>query len=510
MSEIIEISPSQIITNATQCFNGVVLNVLLSNLSADNTYQIRLVTFSSIGGTGLDQPAVVSPSNPLLITNTNGSINQSFTVRLQADRFFSIGVELQKNSEVISSANTNIILVDCGSVVPLLTPTPSNTPSSTATPTNTPSNTTTKTQTPSITASPTVTKTNTSTPSHTPTYSPTTSQRSILVFDTDDILQQGEYLLELDSDNWTVAELSAIFPKDSNNRWYLRKTGDDLIYVLEDDGFGNVVVVDYTLVPSPTPTNTSTPTNTPTNTTTNTTTPTPTPTNTTTPTNTSTYTPTGTNTPTNTQSPTQTSTHTSTQTTTPTNTSTTTPTNTNSPSGTVTNTPTQTATNTQTSTNTPTYTGTPTNTITNTGTPGNTPTNTPTASPVMLKYLINNSIYDLYNLSKDHPNTFEIIPSLYNAQIDCPGETTLSLQINNIVPNREYSYIFEIYDINLQNYISVDPDTINNFNSVDPSITIATTIDNTLSNGIFAIRFTITDTETAINQVNHYVFRCST
>lgn len=156
--------------------------------------------------------------------------------------------------------------------------------------------------------------------------------------------------------------------------------------------FGDFVIPNPEVSPTPT----STPGNTPTSTPTNTLTPTPnattTPTNTPNPTSSRTPDPTITATPTYTPTPTPTvgttpgptptvtSTQTGTPAPTPTITRTQTPTNTRTPSNTPTNAPTSTPTNTPSNTSTQTNTPTLTRTPTQTRTPSNTPTNTPTAS----------------------------------------------------------------------------------------------------------------------------------
>lgn len=382
------------------------------------------------------------------------------------------------------------LAVDCSTVPPLLTPTPTNTStptnSATVTPTNTSSNTHTPTNTPTNTETPTTTPTLTPTTTETPTVTPTDSSlKLITVYNDNNQLNYEEIIYQNTqaSDEWELSELQNLI-SSSSNTFYLRKPGTNLIEVVQDIG-GSMVVVDYLIVPTPTitPTKSTTPTlthtSTPTNTPTYTSTPNATPTNTSTQTSTPTQTPTPSNTVTNT--PTNTLTQTITQTISPTQT--------------------QTPTQSQTTTITPTVTQTPTNTITN--------TTTPTKTADVDIYLINNDASQVYVLSNDIVNTFNVKTEYYVENLSCPDTSLLSVSVNKLISGKQYDIGFRTYgtseDIDLSN------SGLTRFVSADTNATFGTfvTINNTaIAGNSYVVRFTVLDIEANIEQNIHYIFRC--
>lgn len=406
----------------------------------------------------------------------------------QVYRNHSFLVTLYDNSN--NTLDQDSLAVDCNTTPPLLTPTPTNTStptnSATTTPTNTSSTTNTPTNTPTNTATPTTTPTLTPTTTETPTVTPTDSSlKLITVYNNDNQLNYQEVIYQDTQavDGWELAELQNLI-SSSSNTFYLRKPGTNLIEVVQNiDGF--MVVVDYLIVPTPTITSTQSPT--------------PTLTFTSTSTNTPTNTSTPNATPTNTQ--TQTSTHT--QTPTPSNTTTQTPTNTvtKTTTPTISPTQTQTMTQTQTTTTTPTTTQTPTYTITN--------TITPTTTSDVETYLINNDTSQIYSLSNDVVNTFDIRTEYHTENINCPETALLSVSVNRLIPGKEYDIGFRLYSTS--GNISLSNEGLTKFISSDTNATFGTftTINNgAVAGDSYVVRFTVLETETNTEQNIHYIFRC--
>lgn len=156
-----------IVDNTAECFTGVSIKVLLSNLEKNTSYTIVSTETSDAG-------FVETPSE---YTFTNGdSVVQElfFTFRVQGSRYFVIQFELKLGSTIIDSDS---VILDCLDIAQLLTPTP----------------TTTTTLTPTNTTTPTVTPTNTATPTVTPTLTPTLTGTSAL-------LTNEQYQLSADPD----------------------------------------------------------------------------------------------------------------------------------------------------------------------------------------------------------------------------------------------------------------------------------------------------------------------
>lgn len=350
MSETLDLSFNIITTNISECFDGINVTATVSSLNPNVRYRLDATQVSSVS-----QPTMISPAFVDIPVGSTSFV-QNFNFRFQQSRLFIVDIRLFSS---VSFDNGNplpvaieSLSVDCGGIVPFLTPTPTYTTTQTSTSTNTPTQTSTQTKT--------------------PTQTPTPSQASIVIFDINRKLEKNDILFERINDLWTAEELSEIMIPDSNNYIYLREPNSDLIYVVQliDD---QAIVIDYQLVPTKTPTASLTPSNTVTNTGTPFQTPTPTPPPTATPTHT----------PTNTASATPTNTSSSSPTPTITSSVSETPISTRTPTQTSTNTPTNTNTSTatSTSTNTPSVTATSTNTPSVTATQTNTPTTTATPTP---------------------------------------------------------------------------------------------------------------------------------
>ena len=308
-------------------------------------------------------------------------------------------VFLQRSSG-LDEADFYFSVIDfSSSLIPTVTPTPTNT--STSTPTNT------LTETPTFTATDTPTVTNT--PTNTFTQTPTVTNTPTNTF------TQTPTVTNTPTNTFTQTPTVTNTPTNT---------------FTETPTVTNTPTNTFTQTPTVTntPTNTFTQTPTVTNTPTNTFTQTPTVTNT--PTNTFTQTPTVTNTPTNTftqtptvtNTPTNTFTQTPTVTNTPTNTFTQTPTVTNTPTNTFTQTPTVTNTPTNTFTQTPTVTNTPTNTFTETPTVTNTPTNTFTQTPTVTN-TPTNTFTETPTVTNTPTNTFTQTPTVTNTPTNTFTET---------------------------------------------------------------------------------------
>lgn len=183
-----------------------------------------------------------------------------------------------------------------------------------------------------------------------------------------------------------------------------------------------------------------------------------------------------------------------------------TPTNSSTPQNTPTNTPTQTATppNTPTNTITPTYT--PTHSIT----PSVTPTYTPTPTGRLINFLINNDDKLIYSLSNDLPNLFDINILSYDTVINCPGETLLSLAINNLAIGNTHEYSFELHGSLYAQNITLDPSIgLTRFIATDASRSFSTIIRYDNTTDIFVIRFYIRDLTVDKSQTQNFIYRCS-
>jgi hypothetical protein len=296
------------------CSLGVNLYLSFSGLVPGNSYVLNMESIS------VDGSVVFDPSSYMFVAASNDVSSFSVKATCQYARYFIIKSSLLEMSSDTVVEDT--VTIDCLSIPPVISATPTQTPTNTATPSQTATSTPTPSNTSTVTPTPSITESRTPTPTVSDSQTPTP----------------------------TVSDSQTPTPTISNSQ-----------------------------TPTPTISNSQTPTptisnsQTPTPTISNSQTPTPSVTNSQTPTVTETSTPTQTPTKTPTQTPTNTvtTTETPTQTSTPTTTPTTTPTHSLTPTHTTTKTP----------SNSPTQTPTPSETPTNTPTISDTPTNTPTMTP---------------------------------------------------------------------------------------------------------------------------------
>lgn len=250
MSEHVNI-PTPIFTSTTQnCFDGIDVSVNLLGLERNKDYRLTVVPLLSEGGLSDDQPtmllfpstgsteAALPASLPSFTTNSSvTSKDFTYKIRLQNDSLYKFGYKLEKKNIGASDStyeltgktsgtpngngpNVYTFFVQCDSVVPFLTPTPT-----------------------------------------------VTEIAQIDLFNLNEVLEKGEVVFELRGDSFVEAELPVSL--DSGGKVYIRKPGEDLIKVVEINSDLDAEVTDYLIVPSPTPTltqtvtNTSTPTPTP-------------------------------------------------------------------------------------------------------------------------------------------------------------------------------------------------------------------------------------------------------
>lgn len=144
-----------VVENTIDCFNGVSIKVLLSNLEKNTTYTIVTTETSQVGFAETPQEYT--------FTNADAVVQELFfDVRTQGSRYFVIQFELKSGGLVLDSDSA---ILDCLDIAQLLTPTPTHTTTMTPTNTNTP----------------TITPTNTATPTLTPTNTPTITGTSALL-----------------------------------------------------------------------------------------------------------------------------------------------------------------------------------------------------------------------------------------------------------------------------------------------------------------------------------------
>ena len=247
MSEHVNI-PTPIFTSTTQnCFDGIDVSVNLLGLEINKEYRLTVVPLLSEGGLSDDQPTMLlfprtdSPEAalPASLPSFTGVTSKDFhyKIRLQNDSLYKFGYKLEKKNRGASDStyeltgktsgtpngngpNVYTFFVQCDSVVPFLTPTPT-----------------------------------------------VTEIAQIDLFNLNEVLEKGEVVFELRGDSFVEAELPVSL--DSGGKVYIRKPGEDLIKVVEINSDLDAEVTDYLIVPSPTPTltqtvtNTSTPTPTP-------------------------------------------------------------------------------------------------------------------------------------------------------------------------------------------------------------------------------------------------------
>lgn len=306
----------KVVSSSTECSWGLDLHLSFNGLIPGDSYVVDTI-LSSDDGTAV---ASFDPSSDTFVATSTSLNDYIIKATFQNSRYYVVSSTITNINN--QSVSTDTITIDCLTIPPQVSQTP--TPSFTSTVTPTPTNTATPTNTVTSTSTPTPSNTTTNTPtiSFTPSVTPTISITPSI------------------SDTPTNTPTRTSTPSNSASN-------------------------------TPTPSNSASNTPTPTNTSSNT----PTPTNTPTPSNTSTNTPTPTNTATNTTTPTVTATVTATCTSSITPTATYTSTPTPSVTSTYTPTPTTSITPTATPTKTVTRSLTPTNTRTSTNTPTNTQTN---------------------------------------------------------------------------------------------------------------------------------------
>jgi hypothetical protein len=286
------------VQDSLDCSLGVNLYLSFSGLVSGNSYTLSMQKISADGTVSFD------PSSYTFVAGQ--SVSSSYVVKAacQNSRYFIIKSSLlDMDSDTIVE---DTVTIDCLSVPPEITATPTQTitptntstqtvtPTSTETPTATPASTTTPTPTQTRTPSSTPTRTASSTPTETPTQTSTTTPT----------------VSESQTPTPTVSQSQTPTPTVSNSQ-------------TPTPTVSNSQTPTSSITPSPTVSFSSTPTQTPTPTET----PTNTPTQSLTPTHTCTRTPT--NTPTNTVTPSQTPSNTPTISETPSNTPTVTPSNDN-------------------------------------------------------------------------------------------------------------------------------------------------------------------------------------
>jgi len=250
MSEHVNI-PTPIFTSTTQnCFDGIDVSVNLLGLERNKDYRLTVVPLLSEGGLSDDQPTMLLfpstgsteaalPASLPSFTASSSVTSKDFTykIRLQNDSLYKFGYKLEKKNRGASDStyeltgktsgtpngngpNVYTFFVQCDSVVPFLTPTPT-----------------------------------------------VTEIAQIDLFNLNEVLEKGEVVFELRGDSFVEVELPVSL--DSGGKVYIRKPGEDLIKVVEINSDLDAEVTDYLIVPSPTPTltqtvtNTSTPTPTP-------------------------------------------------------------------------------------------------------------------------------------------------------------------------------------------------------------------------------------------------------
>ena len=131
-----------VVDNVSECTTGVNLTVRLNNLEKNTDYVIETSAISTQGFVEIGSTTTnVSTIDEVSI------IVEGISVRVQSAQYFIINLNLKTGSTVLDNDS---VIIDCLSVAPLLTPTPTHT--------NTP------------------TLTNTISPTVTPTYTPQTQR----------------------------------------------------------------------------------------------------------------------------------------------------------------------------------------------------------------------------------------------------------------------------------------------------------------------------------------------
>ncbi len=167
-----------VVDNVSECTTGVNLTVRLNNLEKNTDYVIETSFISTQGfveiGSGTTNVSTIDEVSLIV---------DDISIRVQSAQYFIINLNLKKGSTVLDNDS---VIIDCLSVAPLLTPTPTNT------------NTPTITNTMSPTTTPTYTPTNTETTTNTPTPSITSSR---MTNETYQLAADAEFLCQLYPEN---------------------------------------------------------------------------------------------------------------------------------------------------------------------------------------------------------------------------------------------------------------------------------------------------------------------
>lgn len=167
-----------VVDNVSECTTGVDLTVRLNNLEKNTDYVIETSVVSTQGFVEIG-----STETNISTTDEVSVILENISVRVQSAQYFIINLNLRTGSTVLDNDS---VIIDCLSVAPLLTPTPTNT------------NTPTITNTISPTITPTPTTTTTETPTNTPTPSITSSR---MTNETYQLAADAEFLCQLYPEN---------------------------------------------------------------------------------------------------------------------------------------------------------------------------------------------------------------------------------------------------------------------------------------------------------------------
>tara|TARA_Y100000385_G_scaffold291607_1_gene370658 strand:- start:1013 stop:1888 length:876 start_codon:yes stop_codon:yes gene_type:complete len=167
-----------VVDNVSECTTGVNLTVRLNNLEKNTDYVIEASAISTQGFVEIG-----STTTNVSTIDEVSVIVDDISVRVQSAQYFIINLNLRTGSTVLDNDS---VIIDCLSVAPLLTPTPTHT------------NTPTLTNTISPTVTPTYTTTNTETPTNTPTPSITSSR---MTNETYQLAADAEFLCQLYPEN---------------------------------------------------------------------------------------------------------------------------------------------------------------------------------------------------------------------------------------------------------------------------------------------------------------------
>ena len=167
-----------VVENVSECTTGVNLTVRLNDLEKDTNYVIEASAISTDGFVEIN-----SETTNVNITDEVSVIVNDISIRVQSAQYFIINLNLKRGSTVLDNDS---VIVDCLSVAPLLTPTPTHTNTPTITNTNSP------------TVTPTYTPTTTETPTNTPTPSITSSRMTNATYQ---LAADAEFLCQLYPEN---------------------------------------------------------------------------------------------------------------------------------------------------------------------------------------------------------------------------------------------------------------------------------------------------------------------